>query len=130
MGYVITIFRSRKEGKQSIGQDEWRQLVSQDSSLEYCTSEETVVRWTAHPKGHEVSFSYDEGEITGTPRDDATTRKMQQMARKLDARMQGEEGELLEDVDLSEQPPLGGLVLLALVCLGLLAAWLVWRYSS
>ena len=52
-----------------------------------------LTEWTGHPDEEFIWFNYRRGNIVVKDPDEATLRKMQEIARKLGATVQGDDGE-------------------------------------
>jgi len=128
MSYVLNIFRA--PGKPPLTAEEWRSFIQSDSSLALESIPEqpgsACARWMAHPKQQLVLFTFADGRIATEARDDVIIRKAQEIARRLDARLQGEEGEFLEDV---EMPSRGGCAATICFAVALLLS-LIWLLSK
>jgi hypothetical protein len=64
-----------------------------------------LTEWRGHSCGSVVWFSYFEGNLTVRKPDDECLAKMRQVAAKLQARVQGDEGEVYDGVDQINQAP-------------------------
>ncbi len=114
MGYGIHITRkpdwSDEEGAR-ISESEWQAYVASDSEMaitgvaEARTPDGDVIR-LAHPlltegrchsSGKPVWFSYLEGSLAVKNPDEECLGKMRQIAKKLQARVQGDEGEFYDN---------------------------------
>ena len=101
MGYDVHITRAEdwadNEGRE-IAPDEWLVLVRSDPEL-ILTSEngEYFVIWRGTAKYPETWFDWRAGNITTTHPDRATLRKMFQLATALEAKVQGDEGEVYDE---------------------------------
>ena len=118
MSYIIEILRIDDTGKSSqISKPEWEALVQDDPQLDAKNSD--VATWNAHPSNQEIYFSWHpEGAIHGTSPDEPTLIKMQEIAKKLNARLRGEEGEMIDEVEPT--PDKAGCGTLILVLLAML----------
>ena len=108
MGYDIFITRAEHPNESSqcpIAEADWKRLLQSDPSLEVSptdyydrrpndgrTERFQMVLWTAHPD--RPPFMLIDGAVQIKSPDDATIRKMVEMASKLGARVVGEEGEI------------------------------------
>ncbi|HEX8235818.1 MAG TPA: hypothetical protein VF600_07660 [Abditibacteriaceae bacterium] len=110
MGYDLHITRAENwwenEGKE-IGENEWLDLVDSDAEhrltgfAEATSPQGETIRyenpllaeWLGHPKLHVVWFDFGRGNVIIKNPDEATLGKMQQLAQKLNAKVQGDEGE-------------------------------------
>lgn len=107
MGYLVYITRAER-GRQSrenpISESDWQALIQSDASLITSQTDHytrrskdggkerfPLVLWTAHPD--QPPFLFMDGAIEITSPDDKTIQKMVEMARMLNAKVIGEEGE-------------------------------------
>ena len=117
MGYELHITRRAHWADTEtpdIELDEWLTYVNSDNQLELKTSynikigEETQFQnlrgyceWNAHPTAKELNerpwFSYSEGTIDTKNPDDSTILKMMQIATALNAKVQGDDGEIYNE---------------------------------
>jgi hypothetical protein len=98
MGYNLYITRAKEwssnEGCQ-IGDNEWRSIVESDSSLAPDpVNGPSFALWSGHPEKVESWFDLSEGNIYTKNPDGPTIDKMMEIARVLEATVQGEEGEI------------------------------------
>jgi len=111
MGYDLHITRAddaSENADATITLDEWRDFVSSDSEFRMTgvaeatnpVTKETIrfqragiTEWHGHSAGGIIWFSWFQGNITVTNPDEEVIRKMQQVAARLQARVQGDEGE-------------------------------------
>jgi len=110
MGYDVHITRKKDwfdEDGPHITEDEWRAYVASDSEMvmsgvaEHTNPQGETIRlthpllteWRRHSSGSVVWFSYFEGSLTVKNPDDECLAKMRQVAAKVQARVQGDEGE-------------------------------------
>lgn len=103
MSYVLTIRRDAP-----LRADELRALVQRDESLSILPDEETevgAILWNG--ENPPLPLTFDNGGIWSTPRNDAAIIKMQELARSLNARLIGEDGEDLTEEDFAAKAPLG-----------------------
>jgi hypothetical protein len=119
MSYVVTIKRDPP-----ITGDGLRELLENDGTLSPLTVQSTVidgVRWQGSGADRELPLPLEEGAMWSTPRTDAGLTKMQELARKLGARVFGEEGEDLTDANVTPAAKTGcgakAAVLLAFILL-------------
>lgn len=113
MGYDLHITRKEdwydEEPNNDISLEEWLAYIhSAGSELELSDAswvkvpgsetESQVVpgfcKWTAHPSDERPYFDYFRGSISTKNPDDPTTRKMLSMASQLNAKVQGDDGEV------------------------------------
>ncbi len=117
MGYDLHITRAEDwiDSKQHpILESEWLNIVHTDPTLKIDTlsysnrqtEEGTIERqhpiaWMGHPDQTIVSpcFWYEDGEIFRKSLDDPTLKKMIEIARKLNARVIGDDGEEYDEVE-------------------------------
>lgn len=113
MGYNLYITRAEfwlgNEGKE-ISEAQWRTVVESDSELELrgfaeaISPQGEVIRydspllavWSGHSRIRGVGFDLRRGNVVVKNPDKETLTKMHQLARQLDATIQGEEGEVYE----------------------------------
>lgn len=110
MGYNVHITRKTNwfdETGPQISGDEWQNYVASDSEMvisgaaEHTTPEGETIRltdpllaeWRCHSSGSTVWFAYFKGSLSVKNPDDECLSKMQQVAAKLQARVQGDDGE-------------------------------------
>ncbi len=122
MGYDVHITRKKNwfdEDGLRITEDEWRGYVSSDSEMvmsgvaEHTNRQGETIRirqpllteWRQHSSGSVVWFSYFEGSLTVKNPDEECLRKMRQVAAKLQARVQGDEGEIYGGDSRSPRQP-------------------------
>ena len=116
MGYDLHITRAEDwlDSKQHpILESEWLAVVHADPALEVDTlsysarrtAEGTTERhhpiaWIGHPDSALVrpNFWYEDGKISGKGPDDPTLKKMIEIARKLNARVMGDDAEEYDEV--------------------------------
>ena len=128
MSYIVSVQRS--DGS-SITVREIEKLVASDPELQIesghsAAPQELLVSWRSHSESSAARFALIDGSLqsTTTP-SEAAIGKLQQISRALGARLVGEEGEDMTDIDVTSVEPAravgwGCLVLISLV---LLAAW-------
>lgn len=105
MSYIVSI--RRKEGHY-ISDAELRALIDKDTSLHEVSLQDVkceeasacVVEWLPEGGSKPVLFVLEAGEVSVTTPSDAALRKMQELARLLDASVIGEEGEDLTTVEV------------------------------
>lgn len=110
MGYDLYITRAEnwlENEEKQIDEPEWRKIVEFDDDLcltgfaeaispqgEIIRYENTLLaKWCGHPELNVVWFDFRRGNVIVKNPDDATLDKMRQIAQKLRAKIQGEEGE-------------------------------------
>jgi hypothetical protein len=113
MGYDVHITRKKDwfdEDGPPITEDEWRAYVASDLEMiisgvaEHTNPQGESIRlthpllteWRRHSSGSVVWFSYFEGNLTVKNPDDECIAKMRRVAARLQARVQGDEGEIYE----------------------------------
>ena len=114
MGYDLQVTRS--EGK-PITEAEWRTYVAGYPEFELTGAAETptpegILRyenpglscWRSHPSGEVVWFDFRLGQVVVKNPDEPTIGKMLIVARALDARVEGDDGEIYETPDGRPQP--------------------------
>jgi hypothetical protein len=121
LGYDFHITRARRSTDSEahpITLEEWRACSAADPELEMTGVAEAetpsgVLRyespglaiWRAHPDGAQAWFDCRDGEIVVKNPDDAMIAKMIALAGKLGARVQGDDGEVYEQVGHPPIPP-------------------------
>jgi hypothetical protein len=111
MGYDLHITRKESwsdEGGPAISEAEWRRVIEQDAELKLdtesrCTmsdGEYVFASW----KGAAGSLGYYNGEITATNPEQPLICKMVSIARRLDASVQGDDGELYDEHGTASEP--------------------------
>lgn len=100
MGYDVHTTRaeewSQNEG-QEIAPPDWLMVVEADPELELVTSHEPyTAEWVADGAAPDTFFDWDQGNISAKNPDETTVIKMEQIARRLNARVQGDDGEFYE----------------------------------
>jgi hypothetical protein len=113
MGYDVHITRRARwfdsEGP-DITESEWRALVEDDAEMQLTGFAEDVLpgdevlryenpslaEWLGHPDMEPVWFDFRRNQIIVKDPDEPTLAKMQQLARKLHARVQGDDGEFYD----------------------------------
>ena len=126
MSYIVTI---RRSADQPITRDEIKGIVDGDQDL---ACEEIEAGLLIRMQGTGATFLLEKGEVhaTTTPQNDQELKKLQEIAARLGATLQGEEGEDLSQVDNASVAPSGSgcsPVLLALVFVGALL-WAYWHF--
>ena len=126
MSYVVSIARKERP----IEVSELRRLVESDpelSILESAVDHDVLdVLWRNSTEAEPVAFVLSAGSIEVTTPSDAALRKMQLLAGQLDAKIIGEEGEDLTNVEVLdvEFSPNAAWGCLLLVAIGV-AAWIL-----
>ncbi len=111
MGYDLHITRKEDWGEEGedIDEAEWHSIVDADPELKIVGFAEAdfgdttlryesplIAEWNAHPEGHQIWFDYRSGHVVAKAHDEPTTEKMKEIARKLKARVQGDDGEFYD----------------------------------
>ncbi|MAT38787.1 MAG: hypothetical protein CL946_04205 [Ectothiorhodospiraceae bacterium] len=104
MSYIVSIVR---EGS-PITVEEFHALTSGDERFTALDEERTAFEWRQPESKRADHFALSEGAIDVTTPSDAALEKMQSMALELGARIIGEEGEDLTDLDMSANKKAGG----------------------
>ncbi len=120
MGYEVHITRaddwiSNEDCK--IEPSEWLDLVDHDKSLRLagCNGPYFVI-WNGDPNEPEAWLDLYEGNITTKSPDEPLLEKMLEIANRLGAKVQGDDGEIYDGTALSVQPSLwGNTALLSLI---------------
>jgi hypothetical protein len=106
MGYDVHITRAEywvdNQGAE-ISTKEWLNLIQNDPELSpTLESGEYFVVWHGTTQYPETWFDWSDGNIYTKNPDKATLRKMLQIAQKLNAKIQGDEGEIYDGREISE----------------------------
>ena len=118
MSYVVSI---KREGIPIT----LSEFESARSGIDGFATEPGNVMWYAEPKAKAQYFMFEDGIVSVTTPSNAALRTMQVVAKQLKARVYGEEGEDLTDVDVpTTDPSKWGCVGLLLLIAGV--AYLVW----
>jgi hypothetical protein len=121
MGYDVHITRKIEwsdEDGPCITEDEWRAYVASDSELVITGSAECktpqgetvrisqplMTEWRHHSSRSPVWLSYFEGNLSIKNPDEECRAKMRQIAAKLQAKVQGDDGEYYEGSEAPRQP--------------------------
>ena len=110
MGYDLHITRKSEWGDegQDISLSEWKVVVGEDPSLRItgevnaitCSGEhisyksENLALWSGHPSGVAIPFDFRGGQIVVKSPDGPILKKMLSLAERLQAKVQGDEGEV------------------------------------
>ena len=122
MGYDVHITRKQEwfdEKGPRITEDEWRAYVASDPEMvrsgvaEHTNPQGETIRlthsllteWRRHSSGSTVWFSYCEGNLAVKNPDEECLVKMHEVAVKLRARVQGDDGELYDGRGQPLGPP-------------------------
>ena len=101
MGYDIHITRANDWDKNQgfeISTEEWLNLVQDDPDLiPVPENGEYFVVWHGTTQYSETWFDWSNGNIDTKAPDKATLRKMLQIAQKLNAKIEGDEGEIYDE---------------------------------
>src|SRR5262245_12176702 len=110
MGYDFHITRREKwfsdEGLE-ITELEWRAVIDADAEMRLAGAAEhdlpsgealryenpNLAEWTGHPEEETIWFDYRRGSIIVKDPDEITLEKIQEIAHKLGAKVQGDDGE-------------------------------------
>ncbi|HLP51828.1 MAG TPA: hypothetical protein VK154_13160 [Chitinophagales bacterium] len=111
MGYDLHITRKEKwydeVSPDDITIQEWVDYVKTDKELEFAGEskkpEEWLAIWLAEPTNKQIPFSYYNGCIQTKNPDDATIRKMLNIAQKLGAKVIGDEDEIWDESYLAAE---------------------------
>ncbi|MUN38205.1 hypothetical protein [Actinomadura litoris] len=122
MGYDLHMTRKDNWSEElgaEISTDEWAEVVAADPDLVMCRTAQAVVdgqeltyehRWLAqmvtHPERDEKGawLDWSNGRIDVKNPDDLLVEKMRQIARRLNARVQGDDGEYYDEFSSSGRP--------------------------
>ena len=117
MGYDLHITRAKdwlESEAQPIGDSDWRTCVAADAELEVTGVAEAsaglryenpgVTVWRGHPSGDPVWFDFREGRVVVKNPDEATIAKAISMAKRLNARVVGDDGEEYETPGKAPRP--------------------------
>ncbi len=110
MGYDLHITRAefwaQNEGKE-ISNDEWLRLVEQDPELDIDAQNGphfAAWRKASDKDGWSKWFDWSEGNVYTKNPDKAVLEKLLQLAERLDAKVQGDDGELYNSADELTEP--------------------------
>ncbi len=112
MGYEVRVLRGpnwwENEGYE-ISEAEWQRVVEADAAMRMSGTAEaaypegvlryespSLVEWTGHPSGRVVWLDFRGGMIVVNNPDNSIIVKMQDIARRLGGRVQGDEGEFYD----------------------------------
>lgn len=121
MGYDLHITRRENwfdTAGPDIALDEWYDLIEVDPELRFTGVAEAelpggetlryesqgLAQWVVHPDGEFVWFDLRDGNIVVKNPDEPTIAKMQEIAHRLAARVQGDEGEFYDAPNLVSTP--------------------------
>ena len=117
MGYDLHITRAQDwlgSESQPIGEADWRACVAADAELELTGAVEALpltyenpglAVWRAHPSGDSVWFDLRDGRVTVKNPDEATIAKALSIAKRLKARVVGDDGEEYEEPGKGPRQP-------------------------
>jgi len=114
MGYDVHITRKKEwsdEDGPRITEDEWQAYVASDADMVITgfaahtnplgetihITQPLLTEWRKHSSHSPVWFSYFEGSLVVKNPDDECLAKMRQIASRLQARVQGDEGEFYDE---------------------------------
>ncbi len=100
MGYDIHITRAEfwaENDAQRIDEDEWLRLVDADPQLQPDPKNPGYTLWLGPSKYEEPWFHWSSGNISTKNPDQAIVSKMLEIASRLGAHVQGDDGESYED---------------------------------
>ncbi len=108
MGYDVHITRaehwSENEGHQ-ITPSEWHDVINSDPDLRLAGyNGPHFAIWDAHPKDGEAWLDWHDGNITTKNPDEPLLNKMVDIATRLNAKVQGDDGELYDDAAIDQLP--------------------------
>jgi uncharacterized protein (DUF736 family) len=109
MGYDLHITRAdyhwTNEGRK-IEASEWHALIESDPELRLDNDNKPhFAIWTAHPENGEAWLDWREGNIETKNPDEPLVLKMIEIAQKLHAKVQGDDGEEYTEATLAAPPP-------------------------
>jgi hypothetical protein len=108
MGYDLHITRAEEwifSSKTAISAQEWLDIIKADPELIPSPENgEYFVIWRGCTQYPDTWFNWQDGQIYTKNPDKATLRKLFQMAQKLDAQLQGDEGEIWREEDIEIFP--------------------------
>lgn len=109
MGYDVHITRAdhwaQNQGRE-ITASEWRNIIDADPDLRLAGyNGPDFAIWDGHPENDESWLDWDDGNITTKNPDDRLLRKMLEIAKRLGANVQGDDGELYDGTTSSTQAP-------------------------
>ena len=100
MGYDIHITRAEfwaENDAQWIDEDEWLRVVAEDPQLQPDAKGAGYTLWLGPSKHEDPWFHWSKGNISTKNPDQAIVRKMLEIASRLRARVQGDDGEFYEN---------------------------------
>lgn len=103
MGYELHVTRAgdwAENDASQISPEEWTKLVESDPELQFDTRNGPYFAvWAGHVEHPQSWFDWSEGNIHTKSPDRPTLGKMLQLAQRLGAKVQGDDGEVYESVD-------------------------------
>ncbi len=133
MSYTVSI---RRTPENPLTESEIRALVDGDPTLSLDSTAgvpgELILRWQADPHSESVGFLFSDGCLdTAAAPSNASLRRMQSWAAALDARLVGEEGQDLTEIDVpSAEVGTGTACGCLLAAAGLVAAGVWWLFIA
>jgi hypothetical protein len=102
MGYDVHITRAddwTNNQNREISTAEWKSVIEADPELAFDPNfGENSVVWSSETAAPDAWLDWSEGNIYTTDPDRATVEKMLEIASRLDARVQGDEGKVFVEV--------------------------------
>jgi hypothetical protein len=110
MGYDLHITRADdwvENERQQIEASEWHALIESDPELRLAGGYHGphFAFWDGHPEDDEAWLDWHDGNIETKNPDDRLVRKMIEIAGRLGAKVQGDDGELYTEESLDAPPP-------------------------
>ena len=100
MGYDFHITRAEhwpENAGHEISESEWHDVGVNDRDLRFAGyNGEHFAIWDAHPNHDEAWLDWDNGNVTTKNPDEPLLRKMTEIAERLNAKVQGDDGELYD----------------------------------
>ena len=121
MGYDVHITRAgnwaENQGRE-IAESEWHAVIGADPELRLagCNGPHFAI-WEGHPEDDEAWLDWFEGNVFTKNPDEPLVGKMREIAQRLDAKVQGDDGEIYDSAAAPVQAPAfwGNTSLLALI---------------
>jgi hypothetical protein len=137
MGYVLHITRKEdwtNDTGPTIDEAEWRLLIQEDPELALdldtrCVMTRGEVIFAAW-KSEKGALGWCGGEVTASNPDETLIAKMVQIARKLDARVQGDDGEIYREDGSSFDPRAGAVAPPRVTMVGRVTRWFQHRRTT
>ena len=108
MGYEVHITRAEQWSEnqgQEITEAEWLSVVESDPDLHIAEGNGPhVAIWGSHPEDSEAWLDWYNGNISTKNPDGRLLQKMLEIAARLDAKVQGDDGEHYDDARISDVP--------------------------